>query len=249
MERLKYLSNATVDQLRESISANADRYRSGDFTDLMRDGDWSIELPLEVNTEKLSHLDPAKTPEAEVSNSRLVWESLPGLTPALACEEGIWVRLSHIECLEFARGRWLSTEMDDEQAVKAVTDHFFANTLGRRRDDHAVARLWWNAHVASLAAPGGDLPALSVMLRKADLRSNFVERSLTVSRPVLAAGLIRVMQRNPQVTAREEDFRAFMRAVNRLGGGIVFEAMNEAQIDAFMDRCAASAGISVQIAA
>ena len=84
---------------------------------------------------------------------------------------------------------------------------------------------------------------MNVILKKADIRSNFVERSLTASRPALTAGMVRIMQREAKITEREDSFRSFMRSVNKLGGGIVFEAMSEADIDAFMKLCAARAGL------
>jgi Family of unknown function (DUF6339) len=241
--RLKYLSNATVEGLRENLSENLDRYRSGNFDDLVATGDWSIELNLDVDLAPLSGLDPSGTPEAEIANSRLVWKSLHGLTPTLACEEGVWTRLTHVEGLDFARSRWLRPDMDNDAVEKAVADHFFAPTLTGRRDDNAVSRLWWNAYIAHLAAPGSDLKALDLILKKADIRSNFVERSLTASRPPLAAGIVRIMRREDWVTNREENFRAFMRTLNRLGGGMVFESMSEADVDTFMDQCAGRAGL------
>lgn len=244
MGKLRYVSTATIEALRGDIAANLARYREGDFLDLVPQNDWSIELPLDVDLTPLEKLDPSGTPAAEIANSRLVWEALGSLSPALACEEGIWVRLTHIECLEYSRARWLNSGMDADQAAKAVSEHFFAGSLTARRDDNAVSRLWWNAFIANLTMPGAGLPALDTFLKKADLRSNFVERSVTASRPVLAAGIVRIMQRNPNVAGREDSFRAFMKSLNRLGGGIVFEAMTEAQIDAFMDTCAASAGIA-----
>jgi hypothetical protein len=66
---------------------------------------------------------------------------------------------------------------------------------------------------------------------------------MTASRPVLAAGMVRIMQREASITEREDNFRAFMRSVNKLGGGIVFEAMSNPEIDRFMKMCAARAGL------
>jgi Family of unknown function (DUF6339) len=241
--RLKYLSNATIEELREHLSDNVDRYRAGNFDDLVSISDGSIELNLDVDLAPLAELDPSGTPEAEIANSRLVWKALHGLTPTLACEEGIWTRLTHIECLGFARARWLGPDLDDDAVKKAVADHFFAPTLTGRRDDNAVSRLWWNAYVAHLAIPGSELKALDLILKKADIRSNFVERSLTASRAPLAAGIVRIMQREAWVSGREENFRAFMRTLNRLGGGMVFESMSEADVDKFMDQCARRAGL------
>jgi hypothetical protein len=241
--KLKYLSTATVDSLRENIAVNIERYRSGDFSDLMQEGEWDITLDVQADLEPLAQLDPAGTPEAEISNSRLVWEALQHLTPTLACEEGIWTRLTHVECLPFARARWIGAEADDNEVAKSVQDHFFAATLTSRRDDNAISRLWWNAYIASLAAPGPGLAALDLILKKADIRSNFVERSLTASRPPLAAGIVRIMEREQWVTGREENFRAFMRTLNRLGGGMLFEVMPEGEIDDFMVSCATRAGL------
>jgi hypothetical protein len=241
--RLKYLSNEVIESLRENLSDHVDRYRSGNFEDFVSTGDWSIELNLDVDLAPIFELDASGTPEAEIANSRLVWKALHNLTPTLACEEGIWARLTHIECLAFARARWLKPDMDDDAVKKSVADHFFAPTLTARRDDNAVSRLWWNAYVAHLAAPDSELKALGLILKKADIRSNFVERSLTASRPPLAAGIVRIMQREDWVTNREENFRAFMRTLNRLGGGMVFESMSEADVDTFMDQCARRAGL------
>jgi hypothetical protein len=241
--RLKYLSSDTIQNLRATVRDNLDRYRAGDFSDLMPSGEWAIELDLDADLSVLDALDPAGTPEVEIKNSRLVWKALSHLTPALACEEGIWARLTHVECLAFARNRWIRTDADDEAVAKAVTDHFFAATLTSRRDDNAISRLWWNAYIANLAFSDAELSALNVILKKADIRSNFVERSLTASRPALTAGMVRIMQREAKITEREDSFRSFMRSVNKLGGGIVFEAMSEADIDAFMKLCAARAGL------
>jgi hypothetical protein len=244
ISKLKYLSNDTISSLRTDVAANLDRYRSGDFGDLMSAGDWALELDLNVDLSPLTELDSSGAPDAEIANSRLVWMVLGRLTPALACEEGIWARLTHVECLGFARDRWIKPDADDEAAKKLIDDHFFAAKLTARRDDNAISRLWWNAYVANLINPDPALPALSVILKKADIRSNFVERSMTASRPSLAAGMVRIMQSEASITDREENFRAFMRSVNKLGGGIVFEAMSDTEVDNFMKLCATRAGLT-----
>lgn len=240
--RMKYLSNATIDGLRESVAANVDRYRSGDFNDMMATGEWSIELDLDVDLAPLAGLDASGKPEAEIANSRLAWKVLSALTPTLACEEGIWARLTHVECLGFARARWLRADMGDETIVKTVEEHFFAPGLTARRDDNAISRLWWNAFVAHSVTPSPTLDALDMILKKADIRSNIIERSATASRPALTAGIVRVMRRTEWVAGHEDNFRSFMKTLNRLGGGMVFECIPEADIDAFMDDCAIRAG-------
>ncbi len=119
ISKLKYLSNETISSLRTGVAANLDRYRNGDFDDLMSAGEWALELDLNVDLFSLADLDPCGTPDAEIANSRLVWTVLGRLTPALACEEGIWARLTHVECLGFARDRWIRPDAGDEVTKKA----------------------------------------------------------------------------------------------------------------------------------
>lgn len=243
MERLKYLSNATLEGLRDSILSNAVRYQSEDFLDLMRDGEWSIELELEVDLSPLAELDPSNTPDAEIANSRLVWKALHSLSPSLAYEEGIWARLTHIDCLGFSRERWLRAGLVGEALKGAIDRHFFAGTLTRRRDDNALSRLWWNAYIANQISANGNLDALPVLLKRADTRANIVERSFTGSRVPLCAGIVRLAETKPWVTGSESSFRSVMRVLNRMGSGVVFEVMTDHEIDTFMLNCAVRAGM------
>lgn len=238
MTRLKYLSQDTTNALREGVLANLARYTSGSFDDLRAGGEWDIELTLDVDLAPLSDLDPSGNPEAEIQNSRLVWRSLGRLTPSLAYEEGIWVRLTHVECLDFSRRRWLSG-LDAGAAEKSIHTHFFADTLTRRRDDNALSRLWWNAYIARTVSTDDTLSALPYLLRTADIRSNIVERRLTASRRKVTAGLVRLMREQPDVGKTEAGFRDFMKLLNRRGSGLLFEAMSEAEVDQFMRNCAA----------
>ena len=237
-ESLKYLSQKTADFLHSSVLKNLERYKTGDFVDLAEKGGWSIELSLRLDLEPLNHLVMAKDSEAEIRNTMLVWNALNRLHPSLACENRLWTRLTHIECLEYSRYRWLDGDTnDDEKLVKDIKTHFFANTQTRYRDDNAISRLWWNGYIAKLAAPDDQERALRMILKTTDIRSNFVERSKTVSRSVLAAGIVRAMISESWLTGKEAHFREFMKILNRQGGGKVFEVWPQAKVDEFMTRC------------
>ena len=235
---LKYLSRRTSDYLYDSVQDNLDRYRNGDFVDQIEGGGGSIELSLQVELDPLEGLVLSRDSEAEITNSILVWKALNKLLPSLACENRLWTRLTHLECLKYSRYRWLDVESDnDEQLVKDVMTHFFANTQTKYRDDNAISRLWWNAYIAKMAAPNNQEQALRLILKTADIRSNFIERTRTVSRRAIAAGIVRIMLSNSWLTEREGNFRAFMVALNRLGGGKVFEIWSDSRIDEFLNRC------------
>ena len=235
-ERLNYVATATLDKLVTDIETNLDRYRSGDFLDCVAGGGWSIELKYETDLSVLAGLDPSGTPEAELENSILVWQCFHDMTPALACENRVWTRLSHVECLEYSRARWGVVE-EDEKTIGNIKKHFFAPTLNACRDDHSISRLWWNARIAKMLDPTNQRRALKLFLSKADIRSNFIERSQMVSRPVIGRAILRAIENDPWITAAEENFRALMKSVNFLGGGIVFELFTDDQMDEFLLTC------------
>jgi hypothetical protein len=244
LEPLKYLSEAKLTELREKALQNHDRYTKGDFRDLAEDNGWSIELDIKIDLDRLGDLDPTVGGGFELKNSILVWRTFSGLSPALATEERIWARLAHLECLEFSRRRWLRGSTEDEITAD-VNRHFFAGTWTSVRDDHAIARLWWNAYIAHLAMPEDIERALGIMLSKADIRSNLVERSRTSSRPMLAASILRAMISDQRITETEAGFRTFMRTVNKFGGGELFEIMPLPNIDRFIKECADRAQVAM----
>ena len=245
MSALKYLSNQSIATLKLNLRENLKRYRDGDFIDFTKDGDWGIELPITIDTSLLASLEPGNSSEVQIRNSLLVWRALSTLSPSLACEEGIWVRLTHVECLAFSRARWLRSGMSDEELSKSVEKHFFASTRTQWRDDNAVSRLWWNAYIAHQLNANGAQDALPFLLRLADTRSNIVERALTGVRIPLVNGMVRLSTTQPWFISSEGVFREFMITLNKMGGGIVFEAMSSDEIDSFLLKCALQAGMPI----
>jgi hypothetical protein len=179
---------------------------------------------------------PANTSVVDLANSKVVGEALANLTPATANEERVWARLSHFEAIKYCRTRWLSRTAG--QAIDdLVRKHFFAPTQTGIRDDHAISRLWWNFYIAKTCEPDNADDALRLILTTADIRSNFVERIWMTSRRRVASAVLRAMRSEPWITEAEDNFREFMKALNKLGGGVVFEALSEADTDQFVSDC------------
>ena len=239
---LKYLSQLVVDELRGSISINRDRYASGDFLDLSRRNGWEIESEkVQIDLDMLSDLDGTSgTADADIRSSLIVYRSMPEMTPALAREERVWVRFSHIECLQYSRARWLK-KAEDERLDKVVMDHFFAEGRTGIRDDNALSRLWWNMHIATIADPDDPEGALRLILKTADIRQAIVERLHTASRQPLARAIVRAMRSDPWITSSEDAFREFMKAMNRDAGGVLFEAIPDSDADLALSTYAAKA--------
>jgi hypothetical protein len=242
MEPLRLLSETRLQELRESVATHRERYESGDFSDLQRANGWSIEIgSVLVDYDALYGLDGTRrTAEGDTSSSLSVYRALRGMTPAIAREERVWVRLTHVECLTYCRERWLAGLTGDE-LVNAVRLHFFAPTLTGIRDDNAISRLWWNMHIASIADPEDPEGALRLLLKTADIRSNIVERPTTAARKPLVRAIIRAMRRDPWITSTERSFRQFMIVLNRDAGGILFEALPEGEIDSLLNGLSAKA--------
>ncbi|WP_199559647.1 DUF6339 family protein, partial [Paracoccus sediminilitoris] len=111
MQPVRLLAATVVEDLSKSIDVNLARYKEGNFLDLEKQSGWAIETALATWDPAIAdNLDPSGTPTAEIKNSLLIYNSLQGMTPALAREERLWTRLCHIECLQYARKRWITKE-------------------------------------------------------------------------------------------------------------------------------------------
>ena len=231
---LKYPSLRVCADLRRNVADSLDRYLEGDFAEFADSDDWAIPLQLQVDPAPLASL--LKDPADDATNSLLVWEALKDLSPSVASEGRIWTRLCHVECLEYARARWMGSRKGAE-AVKVIEDHFFADTRTACRDDNAVGRLWWTAHVANQAAPENLEQAVRAIWKSADIRSNIVERPWIASRPRVAAAIVQAIVHTPAVTASESAFRDFMKQINNRGGGRLFEVMSDADLEEFVKAC------------
>lgn len=238
MTHLVHLSESRLEELRGAVPSNIQRYIDGGFSDFRDGPGWRIELDVRIEIDGLRELDGTdNSAEADLRNSFVVMNVLGQLSPSLANEERIWVRLSHVEAFEYARRRWLQRIADRSTLARAIETHFFARTQTGLRDDHAVSRLWWNGYLAKACYPEDPRRGLELMLRRADVRSNIVERIWLTGRRPLARAVFRAMDSDPFVLSTEASFREFMKALNIRGAGIVFEAMLDAKIDGFVRGC------------
>jgi hypothetical protein len=243
-ENLRYLKGDAVASLKKSVSNNIDRYASGNFLDFAGSIDWNLESRISVDLSGLSRLQLGTGSDVEVANSLIVGEVLGGLPPAAATDDRLWTRLSHVECLEYSRARWLRGK-EGSALEHQIRTHFFGGGLTAARDDHPIGRLWWNHRIALRTLPflnGLSIErVLKVILSRADVRLNTVERSGIMSRPRLAAAIVRALLDDPELLGEEARFRGFMKAINAQGGGVPFEvpAISDAEVIRFVARCAA----------
>ncbi|WP_051176400.1 DUF6339 family protein [Luteimonas mephitis] len=241
MARVLYVGQAVADRLWNDIGENTDRYMVSGFDDLVEKGDWSIPLRVEYTPALLRELDPAPDDRAaEIENSRKVWKALGSLTPSMARENRVWVRLCHVDGLTYCRERWLSGTSDD-RFVDKVRRTMFATTRTDARDHNALAQLWWNGWIAHRLMPEDPNLALNLILSKADVRLTLVERPWIFSRVALARRILHRMQVDDWLVAKERHIREVMKAINVLGGGVAFEVLEKLAIDEFIEKAIARA--------
>ena len=108
------------------------------------------------------------------------------------------------------------------------------------RDDNAIGRLWWNAHVAKLANPDDIEFGLNRLLARANIRLQILDRADTAFRQPLIAGVVRILG-DSWFSTYDAAVADFGFEVNKASGGIIFEALSESEIDAHLAHCLAAA--------
>lgn len=240
IKKLRFLSEVKLIELSSDKVKNRERYKSSDFLDMVGDNGWSVESrDIYVDFDLLSELNPSLGSEAEVKNSQIVYEAFIKMNPAVASDARTWVRLTHVECLDFCRARWIK-DPSDEKVDTAVRKHFFASGRPGVRDDNAISKLWWNRHIAGVADPIDPEGALRIILDKADIRQALIERPSTGSRVPIIRAIIRALRNDP-LLASTRLFKQLMVELNRDGGGLLFEALSEAHADELVVTCATKA--------
>lgn len=230
MQQLKYVSEKVVERLSDDIPGNLELYTSGDFSKHASEQGWGLELKnVSYDPRFAGRLDHDNSREAEIGNSLLVHSALRGMTPAVARQERVWVRLCHLDCLEYSRKRWIRSDPE-----KDIANHFFASTLDQCRDDNAVARLWWNGHIASRIDPADPERVLRQFLARANIRLQFLDRSNASFRLPIARGVIRLLETERWLHHHDRAFEVFMLVMDKHAGGRLFEALDDAEVDALL---------------
>lgn len=242
MKKIPHISTTALEKLRNSIELNLESYSQGDFLEQAKDARWQSTLDLEYDETLLANLyhDPDKpTFENDRTNSEIIGVVFNKLTPQLACREEIWARLSHIECLEYSRARWLAGLKGDKLSASANL-HMFAPGRPGRRNNHAISRLWWTYHLAKTVRPADPKSALTAITQSIDLRKSIFDNPWTTSRLDITRSIVDIIESEPEI-AKEKNWREFIKVVNREGGGKVFEVMSSSDIRSNLDKCVATA--------
>lgn len=235
-----YLKEDSLNLLKSSIKANLDRYRTGGFGSCFDD---ATQATRELKGKfRLAQLKKLKKPSAnslfDPENSEIAFKALSKLTPMQAREERIWSYLCHFDCLDYVRARW-PVPNDDADAVKHILTHYFASAGRGTERDNGISRLWWMGFIADRVEGIGLSETLEVLMYKADVRANIIERpGSSTSVSVLSAILrqLKISYKGKRLLHERDPFRDFMKEINSIGGVQLLQSLSSSHLNKIMEK-------------
>lgn len=245
MIKLPLFRAVAVATLYNNIEANLERYRSGDFEHLVNDPSQFIESKCEIDEDELVHVHCTEDDNNEADCTMALNRGLVGITPYLARDERLWVRMTHVELLHYSRTRW-PIPTDDEKAVAHIKKHFFARGSRGLERDNAASRLWWMAHLCKKVGGLTLRESLAALQFQSDVRANIVERPSTSQNSKLLSAILRQLHQSlnsDQKLFERARFRALMKWLNVQGGVRLLDIMSDDLLETLVEEGSSSAQI------
>ncbi|MBI1953425.1 MAG: hypothetical protein HYS41_04800 [Candidatus Omnitrophica bacterium] len=193
----------------------------------------TIELRGKMPKLKAPKRDPVS---ADLENAIALHSYYSGLDETQASDPRLWAYLSHVEFRKYALVRWglsgsfkvLQGEAEKIKAINQIIDHWFVSGNDRDLRRHAIARLWWAAHLTF--APWERDPEFfaglkrkdpyhytRVLLATQDIYQQVLERAMGRSNRILIS-ILDYLDQNPDFAASRERIRGFTKELNLLYG-------------------------------
>ena len=176
---IAFFKDEALDELFENIEVNLDRYRNGDFDDLITDDSVHKFAELSINQEFLISIYGGQ--DDDVDNCLKMFEAMEGLTPKLARDKRLWSYLTHTSLFHYTRERWPIPD-DDDEAVNWIKHHFFITGSRDFERDNAASRLWWTTFICKRVTNIDTRKALGALFFRMDPRSQVLDRKTKIDR-------------------------------------------------------------------
>ena len=239
MIEIKLFKVSTVSHLFDSIEANLEVYRSGSFETMLQDSSLVLGSSCTLDPSIIPSVTCTKGDDNEVECCLNVHAGLKGISAYLARDERLWVRITHIEFLEYSRTRW-PIPVDNEKAVIHIKKHFFAKGARGLERDNAISRLWWMAEICRKVEGLSLKEALTAFLYQSDVRANIVERPTTSQNPALLSAVINKLHHSYLTKEKSlyerKKFRSVMKKLNIEGGTKLLEVLDLDSLGIIIDK-------------
>lgn len=243
--RVKLLHQSATIQLQNECFQNLEKYKAGDFNYIVDDSTLSFETDIELDldveavTEILDYnghnKSPAQRASTDLNFSKLLFNSIPNLTPSLARDTRLWTFLSHTVFFQYVKNRFPLPPNDDEEALKKIKQHYFCQDERRGLErNNAVSRLWWMSFVVSRLEEMGLDQALEVFLHNTDIRASILERPTTSQNANVLTSILKVFNESIKGDGKllvRDTYREFMKRINLLGGVILLSDLTQTESD------------------
>lgn len=244
MRNLRYFTETKVDELWATVGDRLDWYYGAESGAKLNVVGTEFRTTTIKADEFLDRLQRGgKHPDRDdASNALCAYQTLPMLTFSQASDERFWVYVSHVECHEYIRDRWLrKRKRSNRDAINDVRNHFFAKGSRGVFRDNGISRLWWLGRVAHDVDPDHPERFLEIVLHRKDIRSALLERPFISTNRQILRGIYDIMlshwdhgqkgHREGNHARRRKDlfhrdvFRRWMIALNRRGGVVLLDSL------------------------
>jgi hypothetical protein len=156
----------------------------------------------------------------DTENCQLILKALPGLTPAQATDERLWVTLCFSQFKEYVNQRWPFKVSAEEKIQNHIESHWFANGIRGRMRNNGVSRLWWMGYVAGNIDDFPMEKVFDILFFNSDYRQSLLDRNSTAKAANVATAILKITDEayTAGIEFKRQPFRSFMEKVNMLGG-------------------------------
>jgi hypothetical protein len=189
----------------------------------------TIVLQGKTPTLKVPKGDPVS---ADVDNAIILYEYYRNLDETQASDPRLWVYLSHAEFRKYTLVRWgldgtfkdFKDPLEKTRAINYLLEHWFISGNDRDLRRHAIARLWWAAHLTyapweSDSEFFGDLKNgdpyyyTRVLFSTQDIYQQVLERAMGRSNHILIS-VLDFLGKNKRFARSRENIRLLMKELN-----------------------------------
>ena len=230
---IRFLKENSLNDLYEDIDKNIERYRSIGFYDIFEDSAMTYSHDgLTFDLEKMGSLTGGV--ESDSTNSTILLEAMPGMTPYLAKDERVWAYLCHTVFFKYINERWpIPVDASVEKVIQHIKLHFFARTDRNFERDNAGSRLWWGAFFASNIDNMKYKDAIETYHMNQDYKGHLIGRPASSSSLNLFGILLEAFRNSlngdGKLTKRE-NYKEYLKEVNLLGGRRLIPVMTSLEI-------------------
>lgn len=252
----KIFKRIAVDQLRAGLRSGnyLENYFKDSYAPKERD---LISSAIGVNGKSPTLKAPKSDPvSVDLDNAITIHTYYSNLDETQASDPRLWTYLSHVEFRKYCLTRWglngsykeIKDEQSKQKAIRYIFEHWFVSGNDRDLRRHAIARLWWAAHLTH--APWEKDPEFfsglknkdpyyytKVLLSTQDIYQQVLERGMGRSNKILIS-ILDYLGKNKKFALSREKIRRLVKELNLAYGTKKIIALNRQDLKSLIERLA-----------